>query len=246
MTCPICNIALKLAQHRGVDVNYCPLCGGTWLDRYRFDHLPTPTTAAPRPHRRMLRIAILTALVLAVCLVAVVSVAAVKLWPTVRSWTEALLSEKETALTSQVRQLAGRLGDQRVMDLSRSGLDSVALSALVGNPGFERLLNSIAAVPSLGLLVQNGAYLKVLQEATRQNVRNLADLNPDKIVSPEIRAATAQVQQALRMSPNAEAAAGIVDPVVLEVLGSDVFQQLSRSGLLERLFKGAKGGAQVD
>ena len=120
------------------------------------------------------------------------------------------------------------------------------LSALVGNPGFERLLNSVAAVPNLGPLVQNGAYLKVLQEAARQNVQNLADLKTDTIDSPDIRAATAQVQQALRLAPGGGGAAGTVDPAVLEVLGSDVFQQLSRSGLLERLFVGAGRGAAVD
>jgi hypothetical protein len=227
-------------------MNHCPLCGGSWLDRYRIEHLSTTPTPAPRPLGRMLRIAVLTVLVLTGCLIAVVSVAAVKLWPTVRTWTEALLSGKETALTSQVRQLAGRLGDPRLMDLTRSGVESFALSALVGNPGFERLLNSVAAVPNLGPLVQNGAYLEVLQEASRQNVQNLADLNLDKIDSPEIRVATSQVQEALRLSPGVGAAAGFVDPLVLKVLGSQAFQQLSRSGVLERLFGSAERDAQVD
>ena len=194
----------------------------------------------------MLRIAVLTVLVLTGCLIAAVSVAAVKLWPTVRTWTEALLSGKETALTSQVRDLAGRLGDPRLLDLARSGVESFALSELVGSPGFEKLLTSVAAVPKLGPLVQNGAYLKALEEAARQNVPNLADLNLDRIDSPEIRAATAQVQEALRLAPGVGAAAGFVDPLVLKVLGGQAFQQLSRSGVLERLFGNAERNEQMD
>ena len=48
MNCPLCNVALKVAGHRGVDVNYCQLCGGTWLDRQGFENL----AAAPAPPRR--------------------------------------------------------------------------------------------------------------------------------------------------------------------------------------------------
>jgi hypothetical protein len=246
MNCPLCNVALKVAAHRGVDVNYCPLCGGTWLDRYGFDNLSPTAGARPRANRRILRIAIITALVLVGGLVVTATVGAVKLWPAVRTWSESLLSGKETALTSQVRQLAGRLGDQRILELSKGGLDSAVLSALVGNSGFERLRNSVGAVPNLGPLVQNGAYLKVLQEAARQKVPNLTDLKADTIVSPDVRAATTQVQQALRLAPGGGGAAGTVDPAVLELLGSDVFQQLSRSGLFERLFVGAGRGAAVD
>ncbi len=244
MNCPLCDVALKVARHRGVDVNYCPLCGGTWLDRYGFDNLSPTARAAPRIHRRVLRIAIFTALVLVGCLVATVSVGALKLWPTLRGWTEALLSGKEAVLTSQVRQLAGRLGDPDLLELNRS--DGAMLSALAGNSGFERLLNSVAAIPNLGPLVQNGDYLKVLQEAARQNVRNLADLKTDKIVSSDIRAAAAQVQEALRLAPGGGGDAGTLDPAVVQVLESDVFQQLSRSGVFERVLGGPSRGAQVD
>ena len=171
-------------------MNYCPLCGGTWLDRWGFDHL----SPSARPVRRfppwLLRVAILTALLLAGCLISTVAVGAMKLWPTVRSWTEALLGAKETSLTAQVRQLAGRVADPRILELSRSGLDRTVISTLISNSGFERLLNSVAAVPNLGPLVQNGAYFKVLQEAARQRVQNLADLKIDQIASPDVRAAT--------------------------------------------------------
>ena len=246
MNCPLCKIALKVVGHRGVEVNYCPLCGGTWLDRWGYDNLSRAVTPARHARRRWLRVAILTALLLAGCLVAVVSVGAVKLWPAVRSWTEALLSGKETTLTSQVRQLAGRVADPRILELSRSGLDSAVLSALVGSSGFERLLNSVAAAPDLAPLVQNGAYFKVLQEAARQKVPNLANLRADQIVAPDVRAAAIQVQGVLRQAPGGGGIAGAVDPSVLELLGSNTFQQLSRSGVLDRLFGTSARGAPVD
>ncbi len=246
MNCPLCNIALKATGYRRIELNYCPLCGGTWLDRRGYDNLPGAVSPARHARRRWLRVAILTALLLAVCLVAAVSVGAVRLWPAVRSWTEALLSGKETALTSQVRQLAGRVADPRILELSRSGLDSTVLSALVGNSSFERLLNSVAAVPNLGPLVQNGVYFKALQEGARQKVQNLADLKTDQIVAPDVRLATAQVQEALRLAPGSGGAAGTVEPAVLELLGSNTFRQLSQSGVLDRLFGGASRGAPVD
>jgi hypothetical protein len=125
-------------------------------------------------------------------------------------------------------------------------LDRTVISTLISNSGFERLLNSVAAVPSLGPMVQNGAYLKVLQEAARQRVQNLADLKIDGIASPDVRAATAQVQSALRQAPGGGGIAGTVAPAVLELLGSNAFLQLSRSGVLDRLFGAASRGAQVD
>jgi len=246
MNCPLCKVALKVAGHRGVEVNYCPLCGGTWLDRWGYDSLSIPVTPARHAGRRWLRVAILTALLLAGCLVAAVSVGAVKLWPTVRNWTETLLTGKDTALTAQVRQLAGRVADPRILELGRSGLDSAVLSALVGNSGFERLLKSVAAAPNLAPLVQNGDYFKVLQEAARQKVPNLADLKTDQILAPDVRAAAVQVQGALRQTPGGGGIAGTVDPTVLELLGSNTFQQLSGSGVLNRLFGTASKGAPVD
>ena len=126
MNCPLCNVALKAAGYRRVDVNYCPLCGGTWLDRWGYENLSENVTPAKHHRPRWLRITILTALVLAGCLLAVVSVGAVKLWPTVRSWTGAVLSGEGTALTSEVQRLAGRLADPQIQELRRSGLDSTA------------------------------------------------------------------------------------------------------------------------
>ena len=45
MNCPLCSVALKVGSHRIVEVNYCPVCGGTWLDRWGLDHL-SPSSAA--------------------------------------------------------------------------------------------------------------------------------------------------------------------------------------------------------
>jgi Zn-finger nucleic acid-binding protein len=39
VNCPICNVELKIAGHCSVSVNYCPLCGGTWLDKGGLDRL---------------------------------------------------------------------------------------------------------------------------------------------------------------------------------------------------------------
>jgi Zn-finger nucleic acid-binding protein len=74
MNCPLCHVALKATGHRGVGMNYCPLCGGTWLGRYGFDNLLPTVSSAPRARRRMLCIAIITAIVLVGCLVATVTV----------------------------------------------------------------------------------------------------------------------------------------------------------------------------
>jgi hypothetical protein len=80
MNCPLCSVALKVASHRRVEVNYCPVCGGTWLNRWEFDHL----SPSARPVRTLppwlLRVAILTALLLAGCLIAAVAVGAMKVW----------------------------------------------------------------------------------------------------------------------------------------------------------------------
>ena len=32
MKCPICNIPLTMAEHQGVDIDFCSKCHGVWLD----------------------------------------------------------------------------------------------------------------------------------------------------------------------------------------------------------------------
>lgn len=90
------------------------------------------------------------------------------------------------------------------------------LSALMANAGFKRLLNSVKAVPDLSQLVQDGAYLTALQEASRQSVQNLAELATDRIASQEVRAATEQVLQALQPAPGDGGVAGTVDRASLQ------------------------------
>jgi uncharacterized protein (UPF0147 family) len=234
MNCPICNIGLKIAGHRGVSVNYCPLCGGTWLDKAGFDRLSSVAKMLPqglRVPRRLLRIGILTALILAGCLITAISVGAFKLWPTVRGWAEAVLTGKEISLPQEVRQLASRL-DPRLSRLSQAGLDSATISALLGNSSFEPLLRSVLAAPELGPFIKDGTYLKVLQEAGRQNVQTLADLKTAEIVPADVRTAAERIQQLLRSAQGAKAI-GAVDPTVIGLLGSEAFQQLCRSGFFD-------------
>lgn len=39
MNCPICNVALVMAERRGVEIDYCPQCRGIWLDRGELDKI---------------------------------------------------------------------------------------------------------------------------------------------------------------------------------------------------------------
>lgn len=149
-------------------------------------------------------------------------------------------------MTSEIRHMAGRPSDPRLSELSRNGLDRVKLSILGANSAFDQLVIVVTTMSEFYALVESGSYLKVLEEATRQNVRNLADLNTYKIVSPDIRAATEQVQQALRVAPDGGGLAGPPDPALLEVLRSEALQQFSRSGFFEPLAIGPSFGAPVD
>ena len=193
--------------------------------------------------RRLLRIAILTGLVLVGCLVATISVGAIKVWPTVRGWAEAVLTGQEISLTQQVRQLASRLDDPRLSMLGQAGLNGAAVSALLNNSSFEPLLRAVRAAPELGPLIQDGTYLRVLQEAGRQRVQSLLDLKATEIVSADVRAAAERIQQFLRSEPGAKGI-GAVDPSVLGLLGSDAFQQLCRSGFFETAFRNAESNGE--
>jgi hypothetical protein len=231
MNCPLCSVALKAGGHRGITVDYCPLCGGTWLDRHWFERLSSPQPTPPRLSGRLLRIGAIAALVLAASLIVTISVGAVKLWPNVRNWAEAALRGGPESLAPQVREFAGRLGNPQIARLTEAGLDPAAIASLLRNTGFERLLSSVAAAPELAPLIRNGTYLKALQEAARQNVPNLADLKTDTIVSPEVRGAAEQIQSILRRT--SVDTLGAVDPVVVDLLGTETFQQLCRGGFFE-------------
>ncbi len=39
MKCPICNIELNRSDRQGLEIDYCPQCGGIWLDRGELDEV---------------------------------------------------------------------------------------------------------------------------------------------------------------------------------------------------------------
>jgi uncharacterized protein len=39
MNCPVCNVALTMAERQGVEIDYCPQCRGIWLDRGELDKI---------------------------------------------------------------------------------------------------------------------------------------------------------------------------------------------------------------
>ncbi len=32
MNCPMCNVELRVSDRQGIEIDYCPQCGGIWLD----------------------------------------------------------------------------------------------------------------------------------------------------------------------------------------------------------------------
>ena len=51
MKCPNCGEVLVMSERRGVEIDYCPMCRGVWLDRGELDRLLTlaETESAPQP-----------------------------------------------------------------------------------------------------------------------------------------------------------------------------------------------------
>ncbi|MEN6439091.1 MAG: zf-TFIIB domain-containing protein [Syntrophobacter sp.] len=39
MVCPTCNLELVISERQGIEIDYCPGCGGIWLDRGELDKL---------------------------------------------------------------------------------------------------------------------------------------------------------------------------------------------------------------
>lgn len=39
MLCPVCKVALALADRQGIEIDYCPQCRGIWLDRGELDKI---------------------------------------------------------------------------------------------------------------------------------------------------------------------------------------------------------------
>lgn len=174
-----------------------------------------------RPNRKVVLIAILGSLVLGVCLAAAVAAGVARLWPLARAWTVSALGGRDAPLSLQATQLADRL-----LQLRRGGLDGAALAALAGQPGLGQLLKLIENMPALAPLVQDGAYRTALQEAARQNVRQIAEVKLEQVASPEVRDAVTRIQQALESAPPGAQAAGTVDQAVLDLLKTEAFIRL--------------------
>jgi Zn-finger nucleic acid-binding protein len=48
MKCPVCpDATLLMSERQGVEIDYCPLCRGVWLDRGELDKLLDLSVAAP-------------------------------------------------------------------------------------------------------------------------------------------------------------------------------------------------------
>lgn len=49
MNCPVCNVALTMAERQGVEIDYCPKCRGVWLDRGELDKIIERSAAVSEP-----------------------------------------------------------------------------------------------------------------------------------------------------------------------------------------------------
>lgn len=51
MNCPICkDAALVMSERQGIEIDYCPMCRGVWLDRGELDKIiERSTQEAPSP-----------------------------------------------------------------------------------------------------------------------------------------------------------------------------------------------------
>jgi uncharacterized protein len=58
MTCPVDGTTLTMSERAGIEIDYCPLCRGVWLDRGELDKIiernseagaPPQAAQAPQP-----------------------------------------------------------------------------------------------------------------------------------------------------------------------------------------------------
>lgn len=47
MQCPICSVELVMSERQGVEIDYCPRCGGVWLDRGELDKIIKKSVQPP-------------------------------------------------------------------------------------------------------------------------------------------------------------------------------------------------------
>ncbi len=186
-------------------------------------------------------VAIVTTLVVGLVVTVGVAVGIVKFWPVARAWAQnALGASNVDAARRVVAQVGVRLGDDRIVQLSRTGEGIAGLAGLAGNPELAQVLKWTAAVPALGPLLQNGNYQKALEEAVRQNVPNIAQIRLDQVASPEVRAQLAEVQQVVGKNPQAAAAASTVNANVLNLLKTEAYARLRQSPGFALFLSGAE------
>ena len=175
-------------------------------------------------------VAIVTTLVVGLIVTVGVAVGIVKIWPVARTWAQNALGASEIDAARRVIAQAGaRLGDDRILQLSRAGEGMTELAELAGNPEMAEVLKWTAAIPALGPLVQNGGYQKALEEAVRQNVPNIAQIRLDQVASPEVRTLLAEVQQVVAKNPQGAEAASTVNANVLNLLKTEAFARLRQN-----------------
>lgn len=51
MSCPTCQVALVMSEHQGIEIDYCPRCGGIWLDRGELDKILERSASYQQPER---------------------------------------------------------------------------------------------------------------------------------------------------------------------------------------------------
>jgi Zn-finger nucleic acid-binding protein len=49
VNCPHCNVELRLAERKNIEIDYCPKCRGVWLDRGELDKLLETSETEHRP-----------------------------------------------------------------------------------------------------------------------------------------------------------------------------------------------------
>lgn len=180
--------------------------------------------------RKAILAVIATTFVVGLVVIVGAGIGIVKLWPVAWTWTQSALGGGDLAAVRRVvAQVGEQIGDDRIVQLSRTGESIAAFAAVAGKPGVTEILKLTAAIPALGPLLQNGAYQKALEEAVRQNVGSVAQIKIDQVTSPEVRALLLEVQQVVARNPQAAEAASVVNADVLNLLKSEAFAKLTTS-----------------
>lgn len=189
--------------------------------------------------KRTVRTAVVTSVVVGLAVTVGVGVGIVKLWPVARTWAQKVIGAGDIDSARRVvAQVGARLGDDRIVQLSRTGEGIAGLAALAGNPELAAVLKWTVAIPALGPLVQNGSYQQALEEAVRQNVPNITQIRLEQVASPEVRALLADVQQVVAKNPQGAEAVSTVNTNVLSLLKSEAFARLRQNPDFARLLSG--------